>query len=206
MTSHSKQIMDTVDYYDKHARNYYEATVQVDMAPLYKPFLELIPPGGKILDAGCGSGRDSLYFKKQGFEVTAFDASSELVRLSSELLKQEVLHLSFEEVSFQAEFDGVWACASLLHVPKGIIEGVLPRLADALKDRSILYASFKYGDLEVTKDGRYFNFYNETTFGLLVQAVSRLEMIRTWRTEDIREDRPGELWLNALLRKKEVQR
>src|SRR4051794_32480007 len=108
---HSDITSSTVAYYDTHAAEYVANTVDLDLSALYKPFLALIPAGGRVLDAGCGSGRDGLYFKRNGFDVTAFDASSEMVRAGSELLGQPVLNLTFQELDFRNEFDGIWACA-----------------------------------------------------------------------------------------------
>jgi 2-polyprenyl-3-methyl-5-hydroxy-6-metoxy-1,4-benzoquinol methylase len=62
------------DYYDDHADQFVRGTLAVDMAELYKPFLEHVPAGGRILDAGCGSGRDTRAFLAQGYEVVAMDA------------------------------------------------------------------------------------------------------------------------------------
>ena len=106
----------TIRYYNENARAYFDSTVALDMGKLYGPFLKHLRPGSKVLDAGCGSGRDSLFFKNQGFQVTAFDASKEMVKLASELLDQKVLLMSFEDLSLTEQYDGIWACASLLHV------------------------------------------------------------------------------------------
>lgn len=122
----------TIAYYDEHAEDYCESTVALDMEALYRPFLELLPEGARILDAGCGSGRDSLYFQGLGYNVTTFDASEEMVRLSSRLLGRRTLKMRFQELAFEEEFDGVWACASLLHVNRGEMKEVLQRLARSL--------------------------------------------------------------------------
>jgi SAM-dependent methyltransferase len=160
-----------------------------------------LPHRGKILDAGCGSGRDSLYFKKQGFKVTAFDASAELVRLSSHLLEQQVFQLSFNEVCFRNEFEGVWACASMLHVPKTDMPTTLGKLINSLKEEGILYASFKYGASEDMRGNRFFNSYDETSFSSLLEGIPNLSVVKMWISEDLRKDRPNEYWLNVLLRK-----
>src|SRR5262245_39734911 len=94
----------TLNYYQQNAEQYYQETVTLDLSHLYGPCLSLLPEGGKILDAGCGSGRDSLYFKHQGFQVTAFDACAAFVELSTKLIEQPVLHLSYQELSFEDEF------------------------------------------------------------------------------------------------------
>lgn len=193
--------MDTIDYYNKNAVEYYQSTVDVDMSSLYQKFLQYVEDEGHILDAGCGSGRDSLYFLKQGYQVTAVDASRELVRLSSELLGQKVLQVKFQELEFKEEFDGIWACASLLHISREEIKAVLGRLLDGLKNQGTIYMSFKYGDCEVIKDGRLFNYYDENSFMELKNKFEELEIIETWKTIDAREKRTDEYWFNVIGRK-----
>ena len=78
----------TVAFYDAHAGQYVRDTFGLVMAPLYEPFLALVPAGGHILDVGCGSGRDALAFLRRGFRVTAIDASGEMARLASERIGQ----------------------------------------------------------------------------------------------------------------------
>ena len=202
LTKHSNMDNSTIQYYNTNAKDYFENTVNLDLTQFYDPFLELIPEQGKkILDAGCGSGRDSLFFKKKGFEIIAFDASEELVKLSSDLLKQPVLHMTFEDLSFSNEFDGIWTCASLLHVPKDQMPAVLKKLADALKENGILYASFKYGNGEYVNKGRLFTSYDKASFEKLVSRKPNLKVVKMWLTEDVRPDRAGEMWLNVLLKK-----
>jgi 2-polyprenyl-3-methyl-5-hydroxy-6-metoxy-1,4-benzoquinol methylase len=84
-------------------------------------------PGGRILDAGCGPGRDALAFAERGYELIAFDASTAMVRVARERVGSRiVVHLMrFEDLNGQSEFDGIWACASLLHVP---LTSSLPQL------------------------------------------------------------------------------
>lgn len=205
MSQPSKTRDETKDYYDQNAQEFFDATVNLTMEHLYQPFLEHIPKHGKILDAGCGSGRDSLYFKKHGYSVTAMDSSEQLVKLASELLGEDVLLMSFDELEFCDEFDGIWACASLLHVPKSSIDAVLHRLTGALKAGGVLYASFKYGDGETIERERLFNNYTEDTFTQLVEKHISLDILRVWKTEDVRKDRKGKYWLNTLVKKHSVR-
>lgn len=190
-----------MDYYDRNAQEYFDSTVHLNMEHLYQPFLELIPRNGRILDVGCGSGRDSLYFKKQGYSVIAIDNSRELVKLASKILGENCLYMSLEEIEFKNEFDGIWACASLLHIPKSKMESVLLRLIRALRIKGILYASFKYGNDETIQEGRFFSSYEEESFGLLLKNHPTLRMLTMWKTEDIRKNRKGEYWLNVLAKK-----
>jgi SAM-dependent methyltransferase len=138
----------TLAYYEDQAEAFFAETVDVDMAPLYARFLARIPAGGHILDAGCGSGRDALAFRKLGYAVTAFEASPTLARLASNYCGLPVEVRRFQEIEWQDAFDGIWACASLLHVPPVELPEVLRRLGRALKTDGVLYVSFKYGSDE----------------------------------------------------------
>jgi len=191
----------SAEYYDKNALVYYDQTVNLDLSTLYEPFLKLIPEHGKILDAGCGSGRDSLYFKRKGFSVVLFDVSKEMVNLAVQLIGQAVLHMSFTDVVFEDEFDGIWACASLLHVSNDDIDDVFRRLTHALKREGVLYASFKYGNTERKSGDRMFNDYDEGKLSLFVSNHKDLKIEKSWLTEDVRTDRKNEFWLNVLFRK-----
>lgn len=88
------------------------------MSDIYSKFLHHVHSGGHILDAGCGSGRDTKYFIDHGYQVTAIDGSKEMVSAASKLTGLTVQHLQFDEIYCQQEFDGIWACASVLHVKK----------------------------------------------------------------------------------------
>ena len=191
----------TVEYYNNKAQEFFESTVNVDMSEHYRVFLNFLPPGGKILDAGCGSGRDSLYFINQGFQVIAIDASPALASLSSKLIGQPVAVLRFQDMNFEKEFDGIWSCASLLHVPRSEMNDVLSRLTRALKPKGVLYASFKYGDGERKDNGRFFNDYNEQSFQCLLHEHPDLQLFSSWISGDVRPERAGEKWLNVLVRR-----
>jgi 2-polyprenyl-3-methyl-5-hydroxy-6-metoxy-1,4-benzoquinol methylase len=189
----------TIRYYNENARAYFDSTVTLDMGKLYGPFLKHLRPGSKVLDAGCGSGRDSLFFKNQGFQVTAFDASKEMVKLASELLDQKVLLMSFEDLSLTEQYDGIWACASLLHVKKAKLSRVVAELAKHLKDGGVFYISFKYGREEYWKEGRYFNHLDEDTLKEILQEVPELRTEQLFISTDVRGYRSSDQWLNAYL-------
>ena len=195
---------ETIAYYNTNAEQFSRDTLHVDMSALYEPFLKLVPQNGKILDAGCGSGRDSLYFKQHGYDVEAFDASPEMCRLASTLLDQSVYLKTFDEVNWTSEYDGIWACASLLHVRRDSIDSVFERLCRALRPSGVLFASFKLRDEEWEQDGRFFNGYREESFQQLIKHQTELLPMSIWVSEDARPRRRGEKWLNALLQRKAV--
>jgi len=191
----------TIQFYNDHAADFVANTLHADMSSLYAPFLALLPPGARILDAGCGSGRDSLYFQQHGYAVTAFDAAEEMVGHAAALTGLPVLRKTFAEIDFDAAFDGVWACASLLHVPRAALDDAIARLARALAPGGIFYLSFKYGDGERFTDGRNFTFCTEATFATMLAAHPALAPLQVWKTADVRPGRENYAWLNALVKK-----
>ena len=187
------------NYYDLHAADFVDATFSVDMSSLYDEFLPLLKPGASILDAGCGSGRDSKAFKDLGFRVTAFDASSEMVRLASELTGLPVRLQTFTDVKGE-NFDAIWTCASLLHVPMNELPRVMTSLGFLLNPGGVWFLSFKYGNSERTKEGSHFSDLNEELLLQIVEHLTGIETLKVWQTQDKRPGR-DEWWLNALLKK-----
>ncbi|WP_404364867.1 class I SAM-dependent methyltransferase [Marinobacter sp.] len=190
----------SISYYTENAKAYFDSTVSVDMTPLYEAFLPLVPDGGSILDAGCGSGRDALAFKSRGYSVTAFDASGPLCKLAEGHLGQEVKLLQFSEVSWEEQFDAVWACASLLHVPLDELPGVFSKLMATLKRGGVMYCSFKVGDGVVTKEERVFTNLSSQLLSDIVEQTGWKVSLTTW----ISGDQKGreEQWLNTLIQLK----
>ena len=157
-----------------------------------------MPQGQPILDAGCGSGRDALAFKRLGYPVYAFDASTALAAKASDLLGQPVAVQRFQEFAGETEYAGIWACASLLHVTETELPDAFARLWQALLPGGVLYCSFKYGDTERCKDGRHFTDANEARLGQWAGDLPALSQSIYWITEDRRPERT-EQWLNVLL-------
>ena len=191
-----------MNYYDENAKEFFDGTVDADMSSHHDKFLALMPENGSILDAGCGSGRDAKIFKDRGFKITAIDGSAEMCRLASEFSGVDVKHMQFQEIEFENEFDGIWASASLLHVPSEELNTVLNNLKNSLKSNGILYASFKYGDFEGERNGRYFNDLTESA-AIEIFKNNGFYVIETWITHDARPGREDEKWTNILLKKVE---
>jgi SAM-dependent methyltransferase len=191
-------------YYEDNAQAYIGQTTDVDMSDLYAEFLPHIAPGGRILDAGSGSGRDTLSFRQRGYAVEAFDASPALAAASTRLTGVPTKVTRFQEFRSVPRFDGVWACASLLHVPKRELPDAIARLADALKPRGVLYASFKYGSGERrTQDGRLFVDLSEAELRSLLASVPSLTVTKIWITEGEGVLRGKSRWLNVIAVKAE---
>lgn len=190
----------TINFYQTNARQFFDSTVNVDMSSLYAAFTEQLAPNARVLDAGCGSGRDTKAFSEMGYQVEAFDASSEMVALASRYAAVPVRQLFFHELTDTERYHGIWCCASLLHLPASQLPDAMQKLARALMPGGVWYVSFKYGDGEREKDGRHFTDLNEQALSSLIQRLPAIETQSTWLTEDKRPDR-SEIWLNALLRK-----
>lgn len=196
-----REISETINYYNTHAEDFFSGTVAADMSHVQDEFLKYIPVGGRILDAGCGSGRDSKAFRQRGYEVEAFDASVELCKLASKNIGQEVRCLCFENMTYKNEFDGIWASASLLHVEKNEMQKVLVKCYNALKQDGILYASFKYGDTEAFKNERFFNNYTEEGIKELFYDLGIFRILECFVTYDVRPERADEKWVNVIVGK-----
>ena len=192
--------MKTKDYYNKHAEEFTASTFEVDMESLYQPFLAELSQGTRILDVGCGSGRDTLAFKNKGYQVDAIDYSEELVKRAAQLIGIPVKLQSFYEIDANQVYDGVWACASLLHCERDRLIEVVGKLINALKQNGVLYMSFKYGNQDREKDGRSFIDLNEQQAQDLLSELNGVQLLEQWITIDKRQDRTEE-WLNILFRK-----
>lgn len=190
----------TLNYYNTNAKEYFETTKNIKTTDIYNEFINMVKPSGKVLDLGCGSGRDSLYFKNAGYYVTSIDGSIELAKEAQKLIKQEVIVSKFEDFRSNEKFDGIWACASLLHVRRENIEGVLRNLTNNLNKGSVFYLSFKYGDNEYIDDkGRYFNCYIEETFMELITKIKEYKLKAIYKTGDFLGRRDNLIWLNIIL-------
>ncbi len=192
--------MDSTEYYNENAAEYFDSTVDLDMRVYLDRFLEFLPDGGSILDLGCGSGRDSAYFMSLGYDVTAMDGSEEMCSLASVHIGKDVLHMTFEEMDFDDVFDGVWANASLLHVPRNEMSGILSKIIRSLKKDGVLYITLRYGDFEGEEGKRYFTYYRTRNLKELLGEFEELELIEIKKYNDIREDRDF-IWLHALVKK-----
>ena len=191
----------TINYYNQNAESFIANTRNADMHPTQERFLRLLDANTSILDFGCGSGRDAKYFLEKGYQVTATDGSAELCRLASEFTGIKVKKMLFQELDTMNQYDGIWACSSVLHLPKKELLPVIQKMFEALKDNGIIYTSFKYGDFEGERNGRYFTDFTEKTFREFIEKIPKLTIEEHWMTSDVRPGRGEEKWLNLILRK-----
>ncbi len=203
--SFSKRIPDsrrngTLDWYRENLESFISGTADADMTEQYRLFLEHVPSGGRVLDLGCGAGSASLYFTRAGYDVLAADGCPELCEYTRGRAGCPVRCLRFEELDYTDEFDGVWACASLLHVRKTGLPPVLRLVRRALKKGGVFYASFKHGEAERESNGRVFSDFTEESLRTLLVETGGFREIALWTTGDVRPDRAGERWVNVLCR------
>lgn len=188
----------TQSFYNVNAKDYSSETIDNNLSDLHEKFLKHIPSEGKILDLGCGSGRDSKVFIDAGFNVTAIDSSAKLVELASAYTGLTVLNKSYFEIDFNNEFDGVWACASLLHCHKSEIERVLSKIFHAIKSAGVFYGSFKEDTNQATAaDERYFEYHSINGLREIFEKHSDMVSIDYWSSSNDKNVN----WINVLLRK-----
>lgn len=197
----------TTNYYNTNAKAFIEGTMAADVSNLRERFLSYIPKEGYILDWGCGSARDSLAFMEQGYKVDAVDKSKELCELARLNLGLVVDNQDFLELEAVDKYDGIWACASLLHVSSEELPEIFRIAKRALKPEGVIYASFKYGIFEGERNGRFFTDVTLEAFEKILPEINRmddrykLELKENWITCDVRESRGDEKWLNLILKK-----
>lgn len=191
--------MDSIDYYERYAASYYENTVNLNMEEALGRFLALLPENAEVLDLGCGTGRDTVYLEDAGCYVTPMDGSEQMCRLAEIYTDKEVLHMTFEEMEFEEVFDGIWACASLLHVEGKNMDRIMKKVVNALEPDGVLYMSFKYGDAEEIRNQRLFHDYTEETAYDMVMRQEGVRIVEMWQSDDVRGIETK--WLNLLVKK-----
>lgn len=191
----------TINYYNLNAKNFIENTQNADMHLAQEKFLQLLLGSASILDFGCGSGRDTKYFLEKGYQVAAIDGSAELCRLAGNFTGIKVKEMLFQELDEIGVYDGIWACSSILHLPKQELLPVIQKMCIALKDNGVIYTSFKYSNFEGERNGRYFTDFMEDIFREFIKVIPELTVEDQWITLDVRPGRGEEKWLNLILRK-----
>ncbi|SEG00645.1 Methyltransferase domain-containing protein [Eubacterium ruminantium] len=192
----------TLDYYKENADEFYESTVIAEVEYLRERFLKNLPEKAHILDLGCGSGRDTKAFVDQGYEVDAIDGSPEMCELASSYTGIDVKCMDFFDLKDSEKYDGIWSCASILHVDKDRIPEMIVKMRDALKTGGVMYLSFKYGEFCGLRDGRYFVDLNEELFAELIKNVSGIRIIDEWVSVDVRRGKDV-TWLNEVIRRED---
>ena len=192
----------TIEYYNENVDKFVNDTQDVVFCATQDLFLSYLNEGNSILDLGCGSGRDTKYFLSKGYKVDATDGSEEICKVASDYTGINVKCLLFNELDEIDKYDGIWACASILHLDRDDLIDVFHRIARALKDNGILYTSFKYSEFEGMRNGRYFTDFTLESFNEFQTNIPEFIIEKKWITRDVRAGREDEKWLNLIMRKK----
>ena len=196
--------MKNIEYYNTNSTEYFNKTSNADLSELYAVFERHLPTDAKILDIGCGSGRDALHFKNKGYEITAFDAAEELVKLSKEYTGLDIICNTFEEFDTEEKFDGLWACSSFLHIEKKDMKSMLEKYADFLKPDGVFYLSFKYSDCEYEENGKHYSCYTEESFIKIIEETDNQKIVEIFTSEDSIGGREQK-WLSVILKRDSMQ-
>ncbi|MBR1086509.1 class I SAM-dependent methyltransferase [Bradyrhizobium manausense] len=147
----------TLQFYRRNAQ-FYADWAKAPSTRL-KDFLALLPPGGAILELGCGAGNHAAVMLAEGFSLRATDGSPEMAAIASRRLGHPVEAMRFDQLDAREAYDGVWASACLLHVPRDELAGILGRIHRALKPSGVFYASYKIGEVDGRDSlGRYYSY------------------------------------------------
>ena len=192
----------TIEYYNKNAESFTAGTIAVEFTSTQDKFLKLFSNGAFILDFGCGSGRDTKYFLSKGFQVDPIDGSAELCKIAEKTAGIPVKQMLFTELEEIEKYDGIWACSSILHLPKKELSDVLQRMLRAVKSGGYIYTSFKYGEFEGFRNERYFTDFTEKSFRDFIRDIPGIEIVEEWISADVRPGRGDEKWLNLIMLKK----
>lgn len=188
----------TLAFYNEHAALYARQTMQADLGQLYLRFLPLLPPLGRILDLGCGGGRDLRAFKKLGFNCVGMEPSRQLAYLAAEFSSCEVVVARAQDLKAANAFDGVWACASLLHLPRLELPLAIARVQTALRGGGVLFLSMQEGSgSSIASDGRFYARYSRLELKSIVVSAG-MSVIDQWSTPDTLPGRESLTWLNLL--------
>lgn len=183
------------DYYINNSLEYIAKTKDSDMSAIYLFVEPYMQKAKKVLDLGFGSGRDSLYFLSLGYDVYSLDSCPEFIRHGQAIGLPRLIQMDIKQLDYTNQFDFIFASASLLHIPSAKLVNVLSKCRMALTKKGFLYASFKYGVYEGTRDSRYYTDMTEkTTEPFLAQA--HLKLVDVMISDDVQNR--GNRWLNII--------
>ena len=188
------------NYYESNAERYAAETISADMSEQYQRFLPLLKKGAKILDVGSGSGRDACYFQKQGYQVTALEPSKNLCGEIRKVFSGEIVCSDIQNYQPAERYDGIWACASLIHLQEEEVLQFFEKIDQYLDDNGIIYISGKNGiSTGEVEDGRFFLEFTDQLVEKILTVNKQLKLEQLWYTEDV-SGRRGFRWLNVVLR------
>lgn len=188
------------NYYESNAEHYAAETFSTDMSEQYQKFLPLLKKEAKILDVGSGSGRDACYFQTHGYQVTALEPSKNLCREIQKVFSGEIVCSDIQSYQPTERYDGIWACASLIHLQEEEVLHFFNKIDEYLNDNGIVYISGKNGfPTGEVEDGRFFLEFTEQLVEKILTVNEQLELEQLWYTRDA-SGRKGFRWLNVIFR------
>lgn len=190
----------TNKFYEENAAAYFSQTINTPMS--YDRFLAYLAPRSTIMDLGCGSGRDAKHFMEQGYQVHALDSSVALGQLVSTTLTIPVTISTIEEWAPAKKYDGIWSCASLLHLEWSEIKSFFARLPHFLEQNGVIFVSVKSGiETGFDEKGRYFTNFTEEMVEEILTLVPQLALEELWYSGD-NLNRDGFKWMNFIIKLK----
>ena len=194
--------LDAINHYNKNAMKYFFDTEYIDMSDISNMFLDQLDMGDLILDAGCGVGRDTKHFIKEGYRVISFDASEKMVEICNRYPFAYCTHNTFHSIKYIEEFDGVWACASLIHLSWEELKTALQQLYNATKSKGVIYFSLKTGDYQSIKnDGKTTYLYPEKNVESFMEETLKSEKIKNTWQNPTKKPNDSSIWSNYLYKK-----
>lgn len=188
----------TNKYYTKHASSYIAEVESYDLSNVYPLFLKYLKANASLLDLGAGSGRDSRYFSNLGYTVTSLDANETFIKYMQAHQTNRVIHSTMEEYTTDEMFDGIWACASLLHIKKKNIKTIIEKYVALLKPSGVFYMCFKEGEHERMSGIRFYNDYTMETLGSLLKSIDHTKVLHLFKTIEEKENE-NQVWINAII-------
>ena len=191
-----------MNYYENNALEFYERTINSDMSENCNRFIKYIPSASIILDCGCGSGRDQLYFKNMGFQIEGLEPSKKLAELARETSGCVIHESTIQDFKPLKKYDAIWACASLLHLQKDEVLYFFKNIDSWLKKEGYIYVSGKSGiKTGLAEDGRFFLEFNENLLSEILINNRSLKLIDKWYSNDV-TGRADFKWMNFILKLK----
>ena len=190
---------DTISYYNENAEQYYSSTIDVDFEWMRNKFASYLPNYARIIDIGCGSGRDVKAFREMGYDAIGLDASEELACLARAKSGIDVVVADMCTWIAEEPYDGIWCCAALLHLHEEDADRFLQNLQHNLTPNGILYISVKEGiQTGLDEKGRYMKNYTEEELRQKLERAG-LEILDTEMSGDML-GREQFRWLNIFAR------
>lgn len=180
-----KKMNSTIQYYNEHAEEYFKETIDINIEDFRKKFISLLPKNAKIIDIGCGSGRDVKAFSEMGYNAIGLDIAENLSATAKQHLNIDIIYENMINWKSSEPFDGMWCCGSLLHLHDDELQSFLQNLKYNLKQDGIIFISVKEGiPTGTNKDGRYFHNYTQNEICDILNKAG-LEIIDIEITKDL---------------------